>query len=75
MSAMASFCSKSYVDYLVDALSNTWTAQLGIAGYTIDCSGNYNPTAKGCVVRMVLHITFFATASCYGLDFNIFYEK
>jgi len=47
MSSLASFCSKSYADYMVDALSNTWTANLGFDAYTIDISANYFPDWMG----------------------------
>jgi hypothetical protein len=32
MSATASFCSESYADYMVDAMANSWTKNLGIDG-------------------------------------------
>ena len=40
-SALASVGSKDYADYMVDAMTNTWTGNLGIDGYTEDCSCNY----------------------------------
>jgi hypothetical protein len=40
-SALASFGSPSYIEYTVDAYANSWSRQLGIDGYTEDCSGNY----------------------------------
>lgn len=45
-SAMASFGSPHYADYLVDSFANSWTKNIGIDGYTIDCSANY-PAAAG----------------------------
>lgn len=39
--AMASFGSATYADYLVDAMANSWTKNLGIDGYTIDVSASY----------------------------------
>ena len=45
-SALASFGSQSYADYLVDAFSNTWTKNLGIDGYTEDCSAKYDCMAR-----------------------------
>jgi hypothetical protein len=41
-SALASFGSGSYASYLADALANSWSANLGIDGYTIDCSAKYD---------------------------------
>lgn len=41
-SALASFGSPQYAAYLSDAMANSWTRNLGISGYTIDCSANYN---------------------------------
>lgn len=41
-SVMASFGSRSYADYLVDAMANSWTRNLGIDGYTEDVSANYH---------------------------------
>ena len=40
-SALASFGSPGYIEYMVDAYANSWTRNLGIDGYTEDCSGNY----------------------------------
>lgn len=40
-SALASFGSAEYADYMVDAMANSWTKNLGIDGYTEDCSANY----------------------------------
>ena len=40
-SALASVGSKEYADYMADAMTNTWTGNLGIDGYTEDCSCNY----------------------------------
>ena len=40
-SALASFGSRSYVAYTVDAYANTWVGRLGFDGFTEDCSGNY----------------------------------
>lgn len=45
-SALASFGSESYADYMVDALANSWTRNLGIEGYTIDCSANYGKSQQ-----------------------------
>ena len=41
-SALASFGSPEYAAYLADAMANSWTRNLGIDGYTIDCAANYN---------------------------------
>jgi hypothetical protein len=41
-SAMASFGSAEYADYMVDAMAHSWTAGLGIDGYTEDCSASYD---------------------------------
>merc|ERR1719229_1179992 len=40
-SALASWGSDSYVEYLSDAMANSWTKNLGIDGYCIDCIGCY----------------------------------
>jgi len=40
-SALASFGSDAYADYLVDAFANTWMAQVGIQGFTEDVAANY----------------------------------
>lgn len=40
-SALASFGADSYFEYMVDALSNSWTKNLGIDGYTVDTDANY----------------------------------
>ena len=37
-SVLASFGSPAYAEYLADAMANSWTRNLGIDGYTIDCS-------------------------------------
>ena len=37
-SVLASFGSSEYAEYLADAMANSWTRNLGIDGYTIDCS-------------------------------------
>ena len=41
-SALASFGSETYAAYLADAMANSWSRNLGIDGYTIDCSANYD---------------------------------
>jgi len=41
-SALSSFGSPTYAEYLADAMANSWTRNLGIDGYTIDCSANYD---------------------------------
>ena len=46
-SALASVGSKAYADYMVDAMTNTWTGNLGIDGYTEDVSCNY-----GCMLQL-----------------------
>jgi hypothetical protein len=46
-SALASVGSKEYADYMVEAMTNTWTGNLGIDGYTEDCSCNY-----GCMMQL-----------------------
>jgi hypothetical protein len=46
-SASASLCSDSYTKYMVDAMANSWTKNLGIDGYTIDCSANYQKGSCG----------------------------
>lgn len=45
-SALASFGSATYADYMVDAMANTWTKGLGIDGYCEDVSANY-----GCMMQ------------------------
>ncbi|KAL1499974.1 hypothetical protein AB1Y20_012653 [Prymnesium parvum] len=45
-SAMASFGSEGYAEYLVDAMVNTWSRNLGIDGYCEDVSANY-----GCMLQ------------------------
>ena len=40
-SALASFGSPGYIEYTVDAYANSWARNLGIDGFTEDCSGNY----------------------------------
>ena len=45
-SAMASFGSPGYADYMVDAMGNTWTRNLGIDGYCEDVNANY-----GCMLQ------------------------
>eukprot|EP01047_Picozoa_sp_COSAG01_P087166 COSAG01_NODE_19942_length_980_cov_3.162316_2_plen_54_part_01 len=40
MTGLAGFGSPTYSAYLADALANSWTKNLGISGYTVDCSGN-----------------------------------
>lgn len=45
-SGLASFGSEEYAQYLVDAFSNSWTKNLGIDGYTVDCSANYPCMAR-----------------------------
>lgn len=40
-SALASWGSEAYANYLVDAMANSWTKNLGIDGYCIDCIGCY----------------------------------
>ena len=40
-SGLASFGSPTYAPYLADAMANSWSRNLGIDGYTIDCSANY----------------------------------
>lgn len=41
-SAMATWGSKEYADYMVDAMANSWTKNLAVDGYTVDCAANYN---------------------------------
>ena len=45
-SAMASFGSPGYADYMVDAMANSWTRNLGIDGYCEDVNANY-----GCMLQ------------------------
>ena len=45
-SAMASFGSAGYADYMVDAMANSWTRNLGIDGYCDDVNANY-----GCMLQ------------------------
>ena len=47
-SAMASFGSETYAKYTVDAMANSWTKNLGIDGYTVDCSVNYIQHQSNC---------------------------
>eukprot|EP00040_Diaphanoeca_grandis_P020945 m.111402 g.111402 ORF g.111402 m.111402 type:complete len:772 (+) comp28119_c0_seq1:329-2644(+) len=44
--ALASWGSQEYVDYLSDAMANTWTRNLAIDGYTIDCVGCYGKSSN-----------------------------
>lgn len=46
LSAMASFGSQPYADYMVDAMANTWSRNLGIDGYCEDVSADY-----GCMMQ------------------------
>jgi len=46
-SALASWGKQTYVDYLVDALANSWVKNLEVEGFTVDCiccydRGDYN---------------------------------
>merc|ERR1719230_2463642 len=41
-SACASFGSPTYAEYLSDAMANSWSRNLGIDGYTIDCTASYD---------------------------------
>ena len=41
-SALASFGSSEFADYSVDAMVNSWMKNIGIDGFTIDTSANYN---------------------------------
>ena len=54
-SAMSSFGSPAYADYLVDAMANSWTKILNRQLCT-DCSGDYNPTGA--------HVTYFGRSGC-----------
>lgn len=45
-SAMASFGDAGYADYLVDAMANSWSRNLGIDGYTEDVSAKV-----GCMLQ------------------------
>eukprot|EP00900_Chrysochromulina_parva_P027378 jgi/Chrpa1/9274/Chrysochromulina_OHIO_Genome00018311-RA len=40
-SALASFGSEGYENYLVDSMANSWTGNLGIDGYCEDLNANY----------------------------------
>ena len=51
--AMASFGSPTYANYLVDAMANSWTKNLGIDGYTIDVSANYPAGDPDCPSGML----------------------
>ena len=46
-SGLASFGSPTYAAYFADAMANSWSRNLGIDGYTIDCSANYD----GCMLQ------------------------
>ena len=46
-SAMASFGSQEFADYMVDAMANSWSRNLGIDGYTEDVSWGY-----GCMMQV-----------------------
>ena len=36
-SALASFCSPAYAEYMADALANSWANTLAVDGFTVDC--------------------------------------
>ena len=46
-SALASFCSPTYANYMADALGNSWAGALSVDGFTVDCSGAYGPGFVG----------------------------
>ena len=46
-SGLAEFGSPTYSAYLADAMANSWTKNLGIDGYTVDCSGNDSCETNG----------------------------
>ena len=52
-SALASFGSTAYADYLVDSIAHSWTKQLGLSGYTLDVSANYDPSDPECPSGML----------------------
>eukprot|EP01043_Picozoa_sp_COSAG02_P000275 COSAG02_NODE_5_length_66751_cov_63.939148_21_plen_479_part_00 len=45
--ALSSFGSPSFSSYLVDAMANSWTRNLGIDAYTFDVAGDYHPDSHG----------------------------
>ena len=52
-SALASFGSAEYAQYLTGALADSWARNLGIDWFCTDCSGDYSPVPKkGCPVGM-----------------------
>jgi hypothetical protein len=61
-SAMSSFGSPAYADYLVGAMADSWTKNLGIDGYCTDCSGDYNPTVS-LVITLAVYCFAFGSAS------------
>jgi len=61
-SAMSSFGSPAYADYLVGAMADSWTKNLGIDGYCTDCSGDYNPTVS-LVITLAVYCSAFGSAS------------
>ena len=53
MSALASWGSAAYAEYLVDAMANSWTRNLGVDGYCIDCIGCYQRGTNHCASGML----------------------
>ena len=52
-SALASFGSEEYAQYLAGALADSWARNLGIDHFCTDCSGDYSAVAKkGCPTGM-----------------------
>jgi len=47
-SALASWGSQNYANYLIDALANSWVKNLGVEGFTIDCVTCYNRGTAQC---------------------------
>eukprot|EP01047_Picozoa_sp_COSAG01_P024676 COSAG01_NODE_1532_length_10007_cov_4.889842_1_plen_1018_part_00 len=41
-SVLGSWCSPTLADYMVDSMANSWTKNLGIQGYTLDCAARYS---------------------------------
>merc|ERR1719199_1698579 len=52
-SALASWGSDSYADYLVDALANSWARNLGVDGFTNDCITCYEKGTRSCESGML----------------------
>jgi hypothetical protein len=52
-SALASWGTDTYADYLVDALANSWMGNLGLDGFTNDCITCYEKGTANCESGML----------------------